>query len=208
MGHKTIEIDTGKIQNSIPRIFNDIRNTLILKRVDLEELHASTFQVVITVMVLGVSNYLAYIIGTLLRLKIINALISVLSPIASVLAMLYLAFYAYVAGNVYTFLLSDDNREIKNYMYVVMLGTVHLPFAIIIVNFTEGILKGLFGNIFKIFFFLCFGSIALFSEYFCRKNITLGRHFDNELQKILFISVSFFINMGAFLVFFPLFYIH
>lgn len=208
MPSKTVEIDTDKMKSAIPRILSDIRNTLTLKRMDLEELDASTLQISITIIVLGLANYAAYIMGTLLRLKIINAIISALSPVTSILAILYLVLYSYMAGSVYAFMLSEDDRDLKNYMYIALLGTVHLPLAIIIVNFTEGILKGLFGSIFQVFYFVCFGGIGLFSECFCRKNITAGRHFEDSMQGISFICVSFLINLGAFLVFFPLFYIH
>lgn len=208
MPPKTIEIDIDKTRGAIPRIFSDIRNTLTLKRMDLEELDVSTLQISITILVLGIANYTAYIVGTLLRLKIINAIISVLSPVTSILAILYLTLYSYMAGSVYVFMLSEDDRDLRNYMYIAILGTVHLPLAIVVVNFTEGILRGLFGRIFQAFYFICFGGIGLFSEYFCRKNITAGRHFEDTVQKISFVCVSLLLNLGAFLVFFPLFYIH
>lgn len=204
----TIEIDTGKIRKLVPQLKRDVTNTLTLGRIDLEELDATYFHIAALVIGLGLANYIAYVVGTLLRLKILTALLSILFSLTPIMGFFYLLVYAYISGSVYAFMLSEDHADLKNYMYIALLGGVHLPFAIVLVNFTEGILKGLFGSFFTLFFFVCFGALGLFSDYFCRTNLTNGRHFEGSTQKLHFTVVSLVLNMGAYLAIFPLLYVH
>lgn len=208
MPHKTIEIDTGKMKRAFPQLKSDVINTLTFGRIDLEELDATYFHVAVLIVGLGIANYVAYVIGTLLRLKIVSVLLSILFPLTPLMGFFYLFVYSYIAASVYVFMLSDEDGNFKNYMYVVLLASVHLPFAIIIVNFAEGIIKIFSWSLFDIIFFGCFGLLALFSDYFCHKNLTRGRHFENKSQKVNFILVSLILNFGAYLVIFPLLYAH
>lgn len=199
--------DIRKIDRVFPQLRRDVKSTLLLERVELESLDITVFHVLLLIFLTGFCNYTAFIVGSLLRIRLAVFLSSILFPIGPFMGVVYMLAYSYVAACVYAFMLSDESGSVKGYMYVVLLGSVHLPAGILVVQLSEGLLSGLFGRVFHSVFFLAFGLIGLFSDSFCRRNLVRGRHFLDGMQRRNFVLVSLLLNLSAYLFIFPLFYV-
>ncbi|KAI4292017.1 hypothetical protein PAPHI01_1291 [Pancytospora philotis] len=207
MPGKTVEIDTDKVKGTFSRVFSDIGKALTFQEIDTTGFYASYTDIIVLVIVLSIANYIAYVIGSLLRLRLLTTVISIIFPIQPLFGIVYSTIFAYVAAAIYAYLLHDSQADLKTYMYITLLGGVHLPIAIVIVNFTEGGLSKL-SSLFKMWFYICFGLLALHSDYFCRKNITQGRLFESNAQWTGFVAISLAMHIGAYVVLYPLIYVH
>lgn len=208
MPKKTVEVDPEEVKGAWSKVTGDMLKSFTLQNVNVQNFKASYFHIVIMVILVFISNYLAYVAGTLLRLKIVTAIFSIIVPVFPIFGLVYTIAYAFVAAGIYAHIYNDTVPDVKTYMYIVLLGGVHLPIAIVLINFAKGMLRGILGPIYQIIYILCFGFITAYSEHFCRTHITGNRRFESAWQQNMALGISILLNLGAYFIFYPLFYIH
>ena len=191
----TITVDPSVI-DSVPQVKTNIKDAMLLTSIDIDELSVSYFQTFILICMISLSTYIAYVLSALLRLKIFKFILSIIFPAIPLLGCLAICAYAYIASCVYAEMLTDKNRSIVKYMYVCLLGAVYLPIAVFMVNLMNSL------------YFVFFIGVGLYSEYFCRSSLTMGRHFEDTKQKNSFIMLSMLMNVGFYALILPLFFTH
>lgn len=191
----TITVDPS-VLDTVPQVKSNVLDALLFSSIDIDELSVSYFQTFILISIISLSTYLAYVLSALLRLKIFKFILSIIFPAIPLLGCLAICLYAYIASCVYAELLSDKNRSIVKYMYVCLLGGVYLPLAVFMVNLMNSL------------YFIFFIGVGLYSEYFCRSSLTMGRHFEDKKQRNSFILMSMLLNIGFYVLILPLFFTH
>lgn len=193
MASNSLVADTSKIASVFPQLKNDLISTLKLEQIDIDNLHVSYFHILFLVIFLGMANYISFTAAALLRFRIVSVVLSIIFPVTPILGCLFLFLFAYASSCIYAFLLSDARHCRRKYMYVCLLASILLPPAIAVAN--------LFGSL-----LISFGILGLFSDYTCRRCLTLGRHFEDRTHWLCFIAISLLFNLGVYTIIFPMFY--
>ena len=186
----TVTVDADKTAALMDRIADDVCSAVVMRNPRTTD--SSIFQMLTLLVLLGILNYAAYILSSLVQLQLFKAISHIIIPVFPLIGCCAVAVFTYISAVTYASYLGDAKRTVHD-MYIVLLGSVFLPLAIFVANISG-------------YYILCYALVGLFSDVYCRKALTAGRIFENAKQKGYFVFVSLLMNLGFYIIIFPLFF--
>lgn len=188
-----VSVDRGEINSAVPRLERDILRAFVLDRITLYRKGPYLSMLLLGILIVAV-NYVLTVMLAIYPFSLWDLITAIILPGKALVGTLAIIGFSYLASSIYVDLLTDVTNGITSYIYICMLGSVHLPIAIVL------------GRLLSTFRFLFIFLVAFASEYITRRSILHGRDFENDSQKIAFIGISYLMHIGFYFLVQVLFY--